>query len=49
MANMPLPPITLKKTSIPQQFYLKSLQENASISLEKFSKIIEIFIKVPHF
>jgi hypothetical protein len=29
--------------------YLKNLLEKASISQEKTSKIIEIFIKAPHF
>jgi hypothetical protein len=41
-----------KKASIPLKMYLKSLtilKKKASISLKKSSKIIEIFIKVPHF
>jgi hypothetical protein len=40
-----------KKASIPLKMYLKSLAilEKASISLKKSSKIIEIFIKAPHF
>jgi hypothetical protein len=40
-----------EKASIPLKIYLKSLAilENASTSLTKSSKIIEIFIKVPHF
>jgi hypothetical protein len=40
-----------KKTSFQLNMYLKSLAilEKASISLKKSSKIIEIFIKAPHF
>jgi hypothetical protein len=40
-----------KKASIPLNMYLKSLAilEKASISQKKSSKIIDIFIKAPHF
>jgi hypothetical protein len=40
-----------KKASIPLNMYLKSLTvlEKASISLKNSLKIIEIFIKSPHF
>jgi hypothetical protein len=39
-----------KKASIPLKMYLKKLVlENASISLKKSSKIVEIFMKAPHF
>jgi hypothetical protein len=40
-----------EKASIPLKMYLKNLAilEKASISLKKSSKIIEIFIKAPHF
>jgi hypothetical protein len=40
-----------EKASIPLKMYLKSLAilEKASIYLKKASKIIEIFIKAPHF
>jgi hypothetical protein len=41
----------MEKAYISIQMYLKSLAilEKASISLIKSSKIIEIFIKAPHF
>jgi hypothetical protein len=40
-----------KASSIPLKMYLKSLviHGKTSISLKKSSKIIEIFIKLPHF
>jgi hypothetical protein len=40
-----------KASNIPLKMYLKSFTifEKASISLKKSSKIIEIFIKAPHF
>jgi hypothetical protein len=39
------------KASVPVKMYLKSLAiiEKVSISPKKLSKIIEIFIKAPHF
>jgi hypothetical protein len=37
-----------EKASIPLKMYLKIL-EKASISQKKSSKIIEVFIKAPHF
>jgi hypothetical protein len=40
-----------EKASIPLKMYLKSfaILEKASIFLKKSSKLIEIFIKAPHF
>jgi hypothetical protein len=40
-----------KKASIPLTMYLKrsAILEKASISLKKSSKIIEIFMRAPHF
>jgi hypothetical protein len=50
MPNTSLAHITYNN-SIPIKLYLKSLAilEKASISLKKSSKIIESFIKAPHF